>query len=180
MSFALRPMTAADLDRVLAWRNRPEVRANVFSSHVISPAEHAAWYARAAADPARRLLIFEIDGAPAGFVQLSGLGAAAGAVTFGMYADGRGGLGRALGFALLDYAFRTLGLSVLAGEALAANARALAVYRALGFTFAPPERRDTGEGPRDVIPFTHTQTAWETVDRPRLVRALAVEEPKHE
>ena len=39
----LRPAAEADRDRVLAWRNHPQVRAVSLTQHEITPAEHAAW-----------------------------------------------------------------------------------------------------------------------------------------
>lgn len=42
----LRPMTEADLAQVLAWRNHPDIRANMYTQHEITMAEHRAWWDR--------------------------------------------------------------------------------------------------------------------------------------
>ncbi len=42
----LRPMVEADLDMVRIWRNNPVVRANMYTTHEITPEEHRAWWAR--------------------------------------------------------------------------------------------------------------------------------------
>lgn len=42
--FALRPATDADMLTVLRWRNHPEVRQVMFTTHEIAEAEHRAWW----------------------------------------------------------------------------------------------------------------------------------------
>ena len=43
----MRPLADGDRDRLLAWRNQPEVARWMYSDHVISPDEHARWFAAA-------------------------------------------------------------------------------------------------------------------------------------
>ncbi len=74
----LRPAEPHDLEPVRRWRNHPEVRAQFLFRDVITPEGHRAWWSRVAADPTRRVLIFEHEGAPAG------------AVTFQDHDPGRG------------------------------------------------------------------------------------------
>jgi hypothetical protein len=62
MSSGLRPMREADLDMVRRWRNAPDVRKNMYTTHEISPEEHRAWWERISADPASRQLFNVIDG----------------------------------------------------------------------------------------------------------------------
>ncbi len=47
-----RPMTQADIDAVLQWRNQPAVRQSMYSQHEIGKQEHLAWFERATQDPA--------------------------------------------------------------------------------------------------------------------------------
>ncbi len=66
----LRPATAADRDRVLAWSNEPTTRAMSFTGQPIQPAEHAAWFAARLRDPDSRLYLAEdAAGAPLGLVR---------------------------------------------------------------------------------------------------------------
>ena len=39
----LRPVEASDQDRILAWRNSTDVRAYMYTDHLISPDEHSRW-----------------------------------------------------------------------------------------------------------------------------------------
>lgn len=66
----LRRAVADDRDRLLAWRNRPEIVALGSSQRTVSPDEHGAWYARVSADERTRLYIVESDaGEPIGQVR---------------------------------------------------------------------------------------------------------------
>lgn len=40
----IRPMVYADLERVLAWRNHPDVRRYMYTQHEITLDEHQRWY----------------------------------------------------------------------------------------------------------------------------------------
>ena len=43
----LRPLNSGDKDRMLAWRNSPEVSAYMYTDHLIAPEEHERWFAGA-------------------------------------------------------------------------------------------------------------------------------------
>ena len=64
-----RPATAADADRLLAWRNDPHVREMSFRPDPIGIAQHRAWLAGVLADAERTLLVAESGGAPVGTVR---------------------------------------------------------------------------------------------------------------
>lgn len=125
----LRPAVAADRDAVLTWRNHPEVRAVSLTQHEITPAEHAAWWAKTMADPTRRVLIYERDSVPSGVVTFFDLDAAAASGWWGYYLDNAGLTERGAMFPAwiaiqreaVKYARDELRLSTLDGETLAAN-----------------------------------------------------------
>lgn len=130
----LRPMTEGDLEKVLLWRNHPEVRSYMYTQHEISLEEHSRWFACASKDPKRHLLVFEIDRSPLGFINIHQI-AHAGVADWGFYVapDAPSGTGRALGESALCYAFETLGLHKLCGQALAFNERSIRFHLNLGF-----------------------------------------------
>ncbi len=86
----LRPATDADRERVRVWRNHPDVRAVSLTQHEIGPAEHAAWWEKVHTDPARRVLIYERAGIPAGVVSLWDIDWDAGSLWWGYYLDNVG------------------------------------------------------------------------------------------
>ncbi|QEA40911.1 UDP-4-amino-4,6-dideoxy-N-acetyl-beta-L-altrosamine N-acetyltransferase [Pistricoccus aurantiacus] len=127
-------MRANDLERVLAWRNHPEVRRYMYTRHEIRLDEHRQWFERASQDPAKHLLIFAVAGTPTGFVNITQhqQGPIA---DWGFYLapEAPRGTGRQLGQSALTFAFGELGLHKLCGQALAFNERSIRFHRRLGF-----------------------------------------------
>ncbi|MCE8002221.1 UDP-4-amino-4,6-dideoxy-N-acetyl-beta-L-altrosamine N-acetyltransferase [Billgrantia ethanolica] len=132
----LRPLQAAELDIVREWRNHPEVRRFMYTQHEIGAEEHRAWFERAQQDPNRHLLLYLHRDEPMGFVNISVVNLAAKRAEWGFYLspDAPRGSGHRLGFATLEYVFKTLGLHKLCGEALAFNTRSIRFHERLGFT----------------------------------------------
>lgn len=130
----VRPMVTTDLDMVLAWRNHPDVRRFMYTQHAISLDEHTRWFDRSSKDPARHLLIFENDSTPLGFINIHQV-AAGGIADWGFYVapDAPQGTGRQLGQAALQYAFSTVGLHKLCGQAIGYNERSIRFHLNLGF-----------------------------------------------
>ncbi|GGK97965.1 GNAT family N-acetyltransferase [Mangrovihabitans endophyticus] len=134
----LRAAAEADRDVVLAWRNHPEVRSVSFTTHVITPDEHAGWWQRALDDPQRHVLIFEDGGVPAGVVTIDLRDSVP---TWGFYLDVAGLSERGvllpawmrLEKETVDFAFGQLGLDRLGGETLASNRQVIALHRRFGF-----------------------------------------------
>lgn len=143
----LRPMRWGDLQNVLGWRNSPEVRRHMYSQHKISESEHQDWFERASTDMKRRLLIAEDEGGALGFVQFTQHDDGNAAV-WGFYTvpGSPRGTGRRMGHAALDYAFRTLDVRRVIGEALATNEASIHFHRALGFTEQGVRERQNYDG----------------------------------
>lgn len=128
----LRPATAADGDRILAWRNHPAVRAVSLDDRPIDNAAHHAWLARTLADPTRSLLIAEAAGTPVGVVRFDYAGDTA---TISVYrapeADGAGrGLIRT---ATAWLSAQSRGIRRIRAEVLPTNLPSLAAFRAAGY-----------------------------------------------
>lgn len=132
---ALRSMQESDLERVLTWRNHPDVRRYMYTQRLIALDEHRAWFERASQAPQRHLLIYEQGGRPLGFVNLNVVDVQAGRAEWGFYLapEAPRGSGKGLGQCTLEYAFTTLGLHKLCGEVLADNQRSLHFHSRLGF-----------------------------------------------
>ena len=133
-SCRMRPMQAADLERVLVWRNAPSVRRNMYTRHAIGKEEHQAWFERISGDATRHPLIFEIDDVASGFVNfsVSGEGAIA---EWGFYAAPQSpkGTGARMGHTALHHGFEALGLHKISAQALAQNAASIRFHLRLGF-----------------------------------------------
>lgn len=141
MTRVLRAARHTDRDTVLDWRNHPEVRRVSLTTHVISVDEHRWWWGRATQDPARRVLIFEHEGTPAGVVLFTDIDDTQRSASWGFYLDiaGLTDAGTLLPAWLrleaeaVAYAFDELGLHRLGGATLASNTQVLALHRRFGF-----------------------------------------------
>lgn len=130
----IRPMDYADLGRVLAWRNHPDVRRYMYTQHVIALDEHQRWFERTLPDPKKHLLVFEVNHQPLGFVNFNEVGNG-GIADWGFYVapDAPKGSGRQLGCAALSHAFTQLKFHKVCGQALAYNERSIQFHQSLGF-----------------------------------------------
>jgi UDP-4-amino-4,6-dideoxy-N-acetyl-beta-L-altrosamine N-acetyltransferase len=160
----VRPMVHADLERVLAWRNQPEVRRYMYTRHEITLDEHRRWFERTLQDPRKHLFIYESDNQPLGFVKFSEL-ASEGIADWGFYAapNAPQGSGRQLGRAALDLAFGQLQLHKVGGQVLAYNDRSIHFHQALGFQREGTLREQHFDGERyhDVICFGLLRHEWQ-------------------
>ena len=130
----IRPMAHADLERVLAWRNHPDVRRHMYTQHEITLDEHRRWFERTLPDSNKHLLIFEVNHQPQGFVNFNET-PNSGIADWGFYVapDAPKGRGRQLGRASLNHAFSQLKLHKVCGQALAYNKRSIQFHQSLGF-----------------------------------------------
>ena len=160
---SIRSMTGDDLKLVLAWRNHPKIRENMFSQHEISWDEHRRWFERACADPLRRLLLVEDAGIPIGFVQLSGV-RSGGSAEWGFYVapDAGSGAGRKLGSAALQLAFGDLKLHKMCGQALDFNHASIRFHEAAGFKREGVlrEQHQRGDSYHDIVLFGMLRSEW--------------------
>lgn len=129
----IRFMAADDLALVRRWRNHPAVRYGMLSRHEIGEEEHRRWFAGAARDPRRLLLIYEEDRLPRGFVHFEA--ADDGVAEWGFYAapDAPPGTGKKLCRAGLAFAFPRLDCHKVRGQVLDFNAVSLHLHHRLGF-----------------------------------------------
>lgn len=160
---SVRAMGFGDLEALLAWRNHPDVRRYMLTSHEISLDEHRGWFERASTDASRRLLIVEQCSRPLGFVHFSSLSASR-VVDWGFYATPGAprGTGTVLGEAALDWAFTTLDLLKVCGQALCGNGASIRLHLALGFRLEGTLRAQYPDHPvgPDLVCFGLLREEW--------------------
>ena len=137
MTVALRAVGPDDSQRLLDWRNRPEVSAYMYTDHLISAEEHARWFAGALAAADRRYWIIELDGEPVGLANLAGVDLARRRCEWAYYlaepsVRGRG-VGAVVEFMVIDHVFKDLGLHKLWCEVLIDNAAVWKLHESFGF-----------------------------------------------
>ena|SRR5579864_443342 len=133
----LRDLQDDDVERLFRWRLTPEVDRWMSDSAPQTLEENRLWFEDFRVDPDRRGWIITVDGAPAGFLTLTGLASRHRRASWGWYigdAAARGrGAGRAAQALGLDIAFDALGLERVVAEVLADNDVALRAQAAAGF-----------------------------------------------
>ena len=160
----IRPVSSADLERMLVWRNQPQVRACMLNQHEISLDEHQQWFERCSKDPSRRLMIVEEGECPLGFVGFSGVEAGA-VATWGFYAapEAVKGAGTKLGLTALGFAFGELRLYKVCGHALAFNEASIRMHKKIGFRQEGLLRgqHKINENYHDIICFGLLREEWD-------------------
>ncbi|TDX32165.1 UDP-4-amino-4,6-dideoxy-N-acetyl-beta-L-altrosamine N-acetyltransferase [Modicisalibacter xianhensis] len=160
----LRSLQAEDLEAVLAWRNHPDVRRFMYTQHTISLEEHRRWFEKAHGDDNKRLLLFELEGEATGFVNLSLVDPQASRADWGFYLAPQApkGSGRQLGTLALAYAYETMHVHKLCGEALAFNVRSIRFHERLGFRREAwlRDHHFDGSDYHDVVGFGLLRSEW--------------------
>ena len=163
----LRPMSESDLEQVLMWRNSPDVRSYMYSTHEIRMCEHRTWYLKASKNPAITLLIFEQGEKARGFVNLTRARCPE-VADWGFYLapDAPRGSGRELGKQALNHAFEQLRLHKVCGQVLDFNTRSIAFHRRLGFSEEGRLRDQHFDGDQfhDVVCFGLLSNEWRALE----------------
>ena len=134
--FRLRPMIKSDLNFVLEWRNRPEIRKNMYTTNIISKKEHYAYFDKVWDNPTIDYLICEtIDNIPVGVVNFVKIDIVNQNAFWAFYSGdlSRRGVGIWMEFLALNYAFESLGLIKLSCEVLDYNMSVVNFHRKFGF-----------------------------------------------
>jgi UDP-4-amino-4,6-dideoxy-N-acetyl-beta-L-altrosamine N-acetyltransferase len=133
----LRGLGKDDRDRILTWRNSPEVAAYMYSDHVISRAEHDRWFDGLAGDDRRQYWIIEVDGEPVGLANLADIDQTHRRCAWAYYLASpfvRGlGVGSFVEFQVIEHVFGVLKLDKLWCEVLASNEAVWKLHMLHGF-----------------------------------------------
>lgn len=133
----LRALGPGDRDRLLAWRNSPEVAAYMYTDHQITADEHARWFAGIEGDPHRAYWIIQMDGEPVGLANFYDIDRRHSRGTWAYYLAEPSVRGRGIGgyveLLMIDRAFGELGLQKLWCEVLESNKGVVRMHQRFGF-----------------------------------------------
>lgn len=171
---SLRPLQPEDSDRLLAWRNLPEVSRWMYNDHLITREEHERWFAGAIGASDRRYWVIEYESQPVGLANLADISLEESRADWAFYlADPsvRGsGLGAFVEYMVIERTFEELGLQELYCEVIVENAAVLKLHERFGFQrIAALEGRAVKAGiPVDVIRYRLRASDWSDLrDRSR-------------
>jgi RimJ/RimL family protein N-acetyltransferase len=145
VGLSLRPATADDSERLLAWRNDPRTRAMAVVQAAVERATHARWLATRLNDADTLLTIAVQDGEPVGTVRLDrhGRDEAELSITIAPEARGRG-LARPAIELGVEHAHREWGVTRVTARIRPENTASRRAFAAAGFETAR-ERDDLVE-----------------------------------
>lgn len=131
----LREIADNELELVREWRNAPQVRANMYTRHVISAEEHRQWWSRVCSSDRYCYRMFVRDGSPLGTVGFYDIDRDSqnASWTFNAAPGAPRGTGSAMEFLALDLAFGELNLHKLSCEVLEFNAAVIKLHHKFGF-----------------------------------------------
>ncbi len=131
----LRQIRQDELDLMRSWRNEPEVRANMYTRHVISREEHLAWWGRTSSRSDQVYFMYERVGVPMGVIGFTQIDSANANSSWAFYAapDAARGTGSRMEYLALEHAFSQMSLHKLHCEVLAFNAPVVALHQKFGF-----------------------------------------------
>lgn len=161
----LRPMTEADTENIVAWRNKDRVRRNFIYQKPFTKEGHLNWlHTQVEPGHAVQFVICEKDAArPVGSVYLRDIDRKMRHAEYGIFigeddAVGKGYGTRAAGL-ILAFAFEELGLEKVFLRVFEDNAGARKSYEKAGFLLNRDRREEvtTGEGRRTVV-FYETES----------------------
>lgn len=162
----LRAMNKDDLAQVLAWRNAPAVRHNMYTNHEISPDEHAAWFAAQSQRQDVELLIYETAaGKAAGFVSFSEILPQHHRATWAFYAaqEAPKGSGSLMEFLALEHFFAREAFDKLQCEVLSFNMPVVRLHQKFGFEIEGVFKRQyfRNDMAYDIYRLALTRDVWQ-------------------
>jgi UDP-4-amino-4,6-dideoxy-N-acetyl-beta-L-altrosamine N-acetyltransferase len=130
----LREITKCNLEQKKV-RNLESVRRSMYTDHMIGLDEHLAWIDRLESDTKQIVFVVFLNDKVSGVVSINALDRLHKKSDWAFYLDdkARGGLGAALEYGLINYAFDTLGLEKLNCEVIETNPSVVKMHLKFGF-----------------------------------------------
>ncbi len=168
MIVRIEPVTLTDKAKLLEWRNSVEVSEWMYTNHVISEAEHSAWFEQVLRNKAIKYWKIIVDSTPVGAVVLSEIDSVDQTCSWAIYLgeSSARGLGAAQAACLLslNFAFDVLNLGVVRCSAIAQNTRAISLYEQVGFVSKPTDTEfvQRGESNLAIVKLELSDSAWKS------------------
>lgn len=160
------PITTDHLEMILAWRNSDGIRKFMYQDRIITPEEHRQWFSRLQSDKTKKYWLMNLDGRPAGVVNLDNIDYTNKNCEWAFYIGEPWALGSPLGrvteFQTIDYVFLNLKLEKLCCAVLAFNKAVINMHKGFGFLEEGTRRSQIarGEGRVDVVLLGITRDQW--------------------
>ena len=125
MSYTVRPVQESDLEQIMNWRMDPEITKYMNTNPKLTLEGQKLWFAKIQENTDVRYWIIEVDGQPAGVINLTGLNREDGVLGWAYYVGEKKlrsmKLALALEMNLYDHIFDVLGKKALVGDIFTLN-----------------------------------------------------------
>ena len=144
---SLRPITSADMPKILGWRNKKDIRKWFFNSQVLAMKDQKKWYSAYENKDNDEMFIIQVDSVDIGIIAIYNIDkknkkAEIGRLLIGEDEYRSKGYAYQAGKLLLKYAFNSLKMEKLYLNLFADNITAVNLYTKLGFLKAAILRKD--------------------------------------
>lgn len=131
----LRDIKKEELDLMLAWRNEPKIRNNMYTQHVISQEEHYSWWACIQSRQDQVYFMYEYKGQSCGIASFNNLDLTNKNSAWAFYSSPSAprGTGVRMEYLMLEQAFIKLNLHKLYCEVLSFNKPVISLHQKFGF-----------------------------------------------
>ena len=131
---SIRAIADDELELMRGWRNSPTVRANMYTRHEITSAEHLSWWEGVRQRDDQQYFMYEVDGKPLGIIGFVSIDTVYSACSWAFYASPEApkGTGSRMEFIALDYVFTSMNLNKLYCEVLAFNEPVIRLHEKFG------------------------------------------------
>jgi len=132
---SLRKLSDQDIHRVYEWRNRDEIRLNMYNHEIIDYESHTLWFAKVLISTNSQYFIYEQHDKPLGLVSFTNIDNVNKTASWAFYSGDVSvrGIGSEMERLALKYAFDNLGLHKLYCEVLEFNFPVVKFHRKHGF-----------------------------------------------
>lgn len=133
----LQPLTQEWIEQVRVWRNDPNIAQHMLDQREITPEQQQAWFDGLQGDSSRQYWLAWFKEEPIGVVSLLAIDTENRTAEPGMYIYPerykQNIVPYCVGFALNDYAFEELGLTLLYGKVFADNGHSIRFHESQGY-----------------------------------------------
>lgn len=176
--FYLRPVRSDDREKILHWRNLPDVSKYMYSDHQITEEEHNRWFDKIMKDGRScKYWIIVYDKGEIGLASITDIDEVNKRGCYASYIVGQNLRGKGFGtiaeYYILRYFFEDLGLNKICAEVFSFNKAGINVHKSLGFReegLYRQHRIKNGEF-LDVVALAMLRSEW-NVHKPRIEKKL--------
>lgn len=163
--YNLRKIQASDRELLRTWRNKDNIRENMYTDHIIGQLEHNKWFEKALLDTANHYFVFEYQARPVGFVSFTKVNVSDRRSDWAFYlgeTDVPKGSGSAMEYFALVQAFEVLNLRKLCCEVFSFNQLVLNLHKKFGFQQEGffKQHMKKSESFQDVVALALFDTEW--------------------